>query len=112
MPTVLHDVVYGGKKSDKGPTLEPLYHETNGFTKKIIVSAGVSWNGKTRIHFIDTTKTKVNSANYIKLLDKKLLPDCRKLYPNGNFILQQDGATSHSSKLTQDYLRKIRKLPS
>ena len=30
-----------------------LYHEMSRFTKKVMVSAGVSWKGKTRIHFID-----------------------------------------------------------
>lgn len=31
----------------------------------MIISAGVFWNGKTDVHFIDTEKTEVNSANYI-----------------------------------------------
>ena len=50
-----------------------------------MISAGVSWNGKTDVHFIDTEKSKVNSDNYIELLRTKLLPDCRRLYPENDF---------------------------
>ena len=99
-----NDVVYGKSKMDM--PISSLYHETSRFTKKIMVSGGVSWNGKAKIHFIDTTKTKVNSENYQKLLEDGLLPDCRHLYPQDNYIFQQDGATSHTSKATQDYLRR------
>jgi hypothetical protein len=42
-----------------------------------MVSVGVSWKGKTRMHFVDTEKAKLNSVN-MKLLDD---PDCRNLYP-------------------------------
>ena len=81
-----------------------LYHETSRFTKKVMVSAGVSWKGKTRIHFIDTERTKVNSESYKNLLEIRLLPDCRRLYPNGDWVFQQDGAPAHTSKTTQEYL--------
>ena len=84
-----------------------LYHETSRFTKKVMVSAGVSWNGKTDIHFIDTNKTNVNSESYIKLLDDGLLPDCRRLYPENDFIFQQDGAPSHTSNATQTHLEQV-----
>ena len=60
--------------------------------------------GKTRLHFIDTSKTKVNSECYIKVLDDNLLPDCRTLYPDNDFIFQQDGAPSHTSRITQEHL--------
>jgi hypothetical protein len=36
-------------------------------------------------HFIDTEKTKVNSVNYMKLLDNGLLPDS-KFLPLGKTI--------------------------
>ena len=99
-----NDRVYGKKKT--AISTKRLYHECSRFTKKIMVSAGVSWNGKTRLHFIDTKKVKVNSESYQQLLKSGLLPDCRRLYPNGNFVFQQDGASSHTSKSTQDYLEK------
>ena len=77
------DRVYGKRKRDIAPNR--LYHETSRFTKKVMVSAGVSWKGKTRIHFIDTERTKVNSERYKNLLEIGLLSDCRRLYPNGYF---------------------------
>ena len=39
----------------------------------IVVSVGVSCEGKTNIHFIDTDRAKVNSENYIQLLDDSVL---------------------------------------
>ena len=62
----MNNVVYGKKKSDIPPSR--LYHEQNRFTKKVMVSAGVSWNGKTQIHFLDTSTVKVNADRYIDLL--------------------------------------------
>ena len=62
-----NDRVYGKRKRDIAPNR--LYHETSRFTKKVMVSAGVSWKGKTRIHFIDTEHTKVNSESYKNLLE-------------------------------------------
>ena len=97
-----NDRVYGKRKRDIAPNR--LYHETNRFTKKVMLSAGVSWKGKTRIHFIDTERTKVNSESYKNLLEIGLLPDCRRLYPNGDWVFQQDGAPAHTSKTTQEYL--------
>ena len=97
-----NDVLYGHKKKEIPG--DRLYHETSRFSKKLMVSAGVSMRGKTRIHFIDTSKTKVNSEFYIKLLDDNLLPDCRTLYPVNDFIFQQDGAPSHTSRITQEHL--------
>ena len=97
-----HDVVYRHKK--KEIPVGWLYHEILGFSKKVMVSAGVSIRGKTRIHFIDTSKMKVNSECYIKLLDNNLLPDCHTLYPDNDFIFQQDGALSYTSRITQEHL--------
>ena len=51
--------------------------------------------GKTRIHFIDTSKTKVTSECYIKLLDDNLLPDCRMLYPDNDYLSTRLGSVSH-----------------
>ena len=53
---------------------------------------------------VGTKTTKVNLENYIKLLRDHLLTSCKRIYPNENFILQQDGATSHSNRGTQTFL--------
>ena len=47
---------------------------------------------------------KVNAERYVTLLRDGLLPDVRGLYPDGDFIFQQDGATSHTSNITQTFL--------
>jgi transposase len=47
-----NDRVYGTRKMEIPPAR--LYHETSRFTNKVMVSVGISWNGKTDIHFIDT----------------------------------------------------------
>lgn len=98
-----NDFVYGKKKMDI--PVPRLYHEKNQFSKKVMVSAGVSWNGKTGIHIIEKG-TKVNSVAYVALLHDLLVPDMEQLYPENNYILQQDGASSHTSKFTRDYLRE------
>jgi hypothetical protein len=99
-----NDRVYGeGKKK----TIEPnrLLRQRAHFTKSIMVSAGVSVNGKTRLHFVESG-VKMNANCYVNmLLHDRLLPDCRTLYPDGNFIFQQDWAPSHSARLTIEYLR-------
>ena len=97
-----NDIVYGHKK--KEIPVGWLYHKTSRYSEKVVVSAGVSMRGKTRIHFIDTSKTKVNSECYIKLLDDNLLPDCRTLYPDNDFIFQKDGAPLHTIRITQEHL--------
>ena len=97
-----NDRVYGKRKRDIAPNRP--YHETSRFTKKVMVSAGVSWKGKTRIHFNDTERTKVNSESYKNLPEIGLLPVCRRLHPNGDWVFEQDGAPAHTSKTTQEYL--------
>jgi len=70
-----------------------------------MVSAGVSWNGKTEIFCIDPQKTKVNQKTYIDFLKTSLLPECHRLYPDNDFIFMQDSAPSHHAKATPNFLR-------
>ena len=56
-----NDVVYGHKK--KEISVGRLYHETSRFSRKVIVSAGVSMRGKTRIHFTDTCPKRMLTLN-------------------------------------------------
>ena len=42
------------------------------------------------------------SETYINLLHK--LPDCRTLYLQNNYVFQQDGAPSHTTRARLDYL--------
>ena len=94
-------VYASSKKTDISPGR--LYHEKSRFSRKVMVSAGVSWRGKTDIFFLETQTAKVDSVAYINLLKDQMLPACEELYPGG-YILQQDGAPSHRSRVTQEFL--------
>jgi len=60
---------------------------------------------KTEFFFIDPQKIKVNQKTYIDFLKTCLLPECRRLYPDNDFIFLQDSAPSHRAKGTQNFLR-------
>lgn len=92
-----------GRKMDIPP--ERLYHEQSRFSLKLMVSCCVSWNDKTQIFFVNPQETKVTSAVFVEHLERDLLPACETLYPHGDYILVLDGATSHTAKKTQDFLR-------
>ncbi len=47
---------------------------------------------------------KVNSNEYIRLLDTELLPWLNKTFPGGNYVFQQDGAPCHTSQKIQEWL--------
>ena len=67
-----------------------------------MVSAGVWFGGKGRLHFVDE-KAKVDAAYYVGRLLPELISDCKRLLPAG-FVFQQDGAPAHTSRLAQDCL--------
>ena len=67
-----------------------------------MVSAGVCYRGKGRLHFIKD-KAKINADYYVNNLLPVLIEDCNNLLP-GDCIFQQDGAPAHTSRLAQDWL--------
>lgn len=83
-----------------------LYHPANKMSKKIMVSCLLSWNGVSKPFFVNPQKTKVNGKRFTRHLKKDLIPALRALYPNGDGIYVQDGASSHTSKLAQNFLSK------
>ena len=60
---------------------------------------------KNRIFFIDPQKTKVNQKTSVDFLKTSLLPECRRLYPDNDFVFLQDSAPSHRAKATPNFLR-------
>jgi len=67
------------------------------FGRNVMLSAGVSRMGKTRVVFIDPG-AKVNSSYYCNVvLEKGLLPDIRAIYRHYMWTLQQDGAPAHTA---------------
>src|SRR6218665_458426 len=79
-----------------------LVVEREKFAPHVMVSAGVCFDGKGRLHFVDE-KAKVNAEYYVGCLLPELIADCKRLLPAG-FIFQQDGAPAHTAFLAQDWL--------
>ena len=67
-----------------------------------MVSAGISFAGKGRLHFVDD-KAKINADYYLTKLLPNLIDDC-ELLMNDKFIFQQDGAPAHTARRTQELL--------
>ena len=64
-----------------------------------MVSGGVCFGEKGRLHFIPDT-AKVNAKLYVETLLTE--QDCRYVLLSG-FIFLQDGAPAHTAKLAQDW---------
>ena len=71
-----------------------------------MVSAGVCFCGKGRLHFVDES-AKVNSAYYVQYVGRllpSLVDDSTRLLPSG-YIFQQDGVPAHTARATQNWLQ-------
>ena len=62
--------------------------ERSKLAKHIMVSAGVCYGGKGRLHFIPD-KAKGNAQFYAETLLPRLIEDCKSVLPS-SFIFQQD----------------------
>jgi len=95
-----------GKKRDVLPESLLLPVSSLRSSLKLMVFCAFSMRGKVCIH-IFLPGTSVDGEVYRQLLSDKLLPTCAEVYPDGDFILQQDGAGAHKAKETQDMLRGL-----
>ena len=95
-------VYFKGQKKDVPD--ENLFHSTNRQSIKVMVSAALTWYGVTKPIFVNRKGMKVNSENYKQHLKKKLFPAINKVYPRNDWIYIQDGATSHTSNLVQNFV--------
>jgi hypothetical protein len=90
-------------RDQKNPKVERAERRA-AHSKRFMVWAGVSYNGKTSLHFIEPG-AKVNRHYYIdNVLRKFLARDARRLYPNGNFVFHQDSAPSHTALDTRRFM--------
>ena len=71
-------------------------------SQHVMVSAGVCFGGKGRLHFVPD-QTKINAGYYNEELLPLLLEDCNNLLQD-NFVFQQDGAPAHTARQTQMWL--------
>ena len=58
---------------------------------------------KCPVIFVNASE-KIDSKVYGRLLDTHVIPWIKKAYPDGKFFFQQDGATAHTSKSSQEKL--------
>ena len=94
------------KEKKKDISDENLCNERNQQSIKVMVSAGLTWHGVTRPIFVGKQGLKVNAVNYKKHLKKQLFPAINRIYPRNDWIFLQDGASSHTSNLMQDFLNE------
>ena len=90
------------RKRDVSP--QRLIRQRARFSHRIMVSAGVCYSGKGRLHFIPE-RAKINAAYYTQQLLPKLTEDCRALMGE-DFVFQQDGAPAHSARQEQEWLEQ------
>lgn len=83
-------------------SLEWLIRQRARFSRGVMVSAGVCYQGKGQLHFVPE-KAKINAVLYTEQLLPQLLQDCHSLL-NDEFVFQQDGAPAHTSQQMQDWL--------
>ena len=95
-------VYYKGKKKDVPG--ENLFHPSNRQSIKVMVSAGLTWHGVTRPIFVNNKGLKINAKNYRNHLKRQLFPAIGNLYPCDDWIFLQDGASSHTSNIVQNFL--------
>ena len=74
-----------------------------------MVSAAISWHGVTRPFFVNDRGLKVNAVRCHRHLKRELFPAIEKFMTRGDWIFVQDGASSHTSHLVQDFLRDTMK---
>lgn len=80
---------------------------TKTHPKGYMVWIGISANGATKPIFVNAGAT-INSRYYIDKILKPFAKEAKRLYPDGNYIFQQDSAPAHASKLTVAYLKKMK----
>ena len=83
-----------------------LFFKSKKQCKKVMVSAALSWYGVTKPFFVNNKGLKVNAVNYHRHLKKQLFPAINKLVKRKDWIFAQDGASSHTSHLVQNFLKK------
>jgi len=69
------------------------------FAQHVMVSAGMCYSGKGRLHFIPD-EAKLNSKHNVESLLPRIIKDCKSVLPSG-FIFQQDDMPAHTANLAQ-----------
>ena len=99
-----HRVNFNGPKKDVQP--ERLYSKGNKFSKKVMVSAVITWKLVSQTLSIGGNEIKVNEASYLQLLRDDLIPTVEAMYPNKDFTFVQDSAPSHCANQVRNFLKE------
>ena len=90
--------------SSKAPLKEKIVGRSQK-PKSIMVWAGVTYNGKTPLVFIDEG-VKVNQELYLtQILQQKLVPWTAEHFGDQKFTFQQDSAPAHKARNVQDWCK-------
>ena len=89
-----------GKKREVAA--ERLLNQRSKFSRKLMVSAGVCYGGKSRLHFV-AEGVKISAQTYTETLLPLLVEDCSNLLQH-DYVFQQDGAPGHFARQTQEWL--------
>ena len=101
-----HNDVFCAREKRKGEVDEErLHHGKSSFPQSVMVSPSISNLGKTSLYLIERG-VKVDSEYYCQSLLSQMILEMTALSGNGNFIFQQDGARSHTSKCILSYMEK------
>lgn len=71
------------------------------FPASVMVWGCFAARGVGKLHFIEGT---VNAEKYIRILEDHLLPSVPMITTFDEFVFQQDGASSHTAKITKKWL--------
>ena len=97
-------VYFNGPKKDV--QRERLYSKGNKVSKKVMVSAVITWKGVSQPFFIGGNGIKVNGASYLKHLRDDLIPAVEAMFPNKDFTFVQNSAPSHRTNQVQNFLKQ------
>jgi len=77
------------------------YTGTVKHDKKINVWGCFSYDGVRTLYLVDGN---LQSKQYCKILKEAMGPSAHELFPQGEFLFQQDNDPKHTSQMTWDYL--------
>ena len=98
-----NDVFYTYHTKKEDVDEERLHHSRSQFPKSVMVSGAVSNLGKTSLYLIEQG-VRVDSDYYCNSLLSQMIPEMNALAPGEDYVFQQDGARSHTSKYSIGYL--------
>ena len=98
-----NDVFYTRKRKKEDIDEERLHHGKSQFPKSVMISSALSTLGKTSLFLIEQG-VRIDSEYYCNNLLSQLIPEMNSISPDKDYIFQQDGARSHTSKFMIRYL--------